>query len=95
MRIRAVLIALFSTFLITTQSQAADIPKKAVRPQEFCVCGYNTRTTCDGTYVHYISDCYDENNNYCGYDDQVPGDQCSGVRKFTRKHLKLHTGEQK
>jgi hypothetical protein len=53
-------------------------PMSGVRLKEFCVCGYNTRTVCDGTYLHYISDCYDENNTYCGYDDQATGDLCPG-----------------
>jgi hypothetical protein len=40
----------------------------------FCVCGYNMRTECDaGGYLHYISDCFDDDANYCGYDDQVSG----------------------
>lgn len=55
-----------------------------VHPLEFCVCGNNTRTQCDGTYLHYISDCYDENNNYCGYDDQVTGEMCFGQRRMKR-----------
>lgn len=40
----------------------------------FCVCGYNTRNECDaGGYLHYVSDCFDEDGTYCGYDDQVSG----------------------
>jgi hypothetical protein len=49
---------------------------------------YNARTECEGTYLHYISDCYDENNNYCGYDDQAPGAWSEPyilVRQVTRR----------
>jgi hypothetical protein len=59
-----------------------------VRPKDVCICGYNPRTECDGTYLHYISDCYDENSNYCGYDDQVPGDMCTGQGTMKRIRLK-------
>jgi hypothetical protein len=40
---------------------------------EFCVCGWNTRTLCDrGGFVHYISNCYDEDQKYCGFDQSLP-----------------------
>jgi hypothetical protein len=53
------------------------------KPQELCVCGWNVRTICDGSYWHYISDCYDEKQNYCGYDDQGDG-PCSDNALETR-----------
>ncbi len=57
------------------------------RPRELCVCGYNTRMVCDGSYYHFVSDCLDETGAYCGYDDQTDGpcdQRTSRLRKVLR-----------
>lgn len=44
------------------------------KSQEICICGYNPQTYCDGALEHYVSECYDENLDFCGIDDQVIGE---------------------
>jgi hypothetical protein len=51
---------------------------------EFCACGYNSRQICDGSYIHYISDCYDETGTYCGYDDQTDGPCDANLKRLRR-----------
>jgi hypothetical protein len=46
------------------------------RPITFCVCGYNKTNDCDGETLWAYSDCYDENNNFCGTSVQRHG-SCS------------------
>jgi len=82
---RAVLVSCAVLFI--RPAFAADLKRAA--PLELCVCGYNMRTQCDGTYLHYISDCFDENNNYCGYDDQISGEQCGGSLPMQRRKMLL------
>jgi hypothetical protein len=60
-------------------SAGATIAKPKVK--ELCVCGFNPREVCDeGNYKHSISDCYDEENRPCGYDDQVIG-RCDALKR--------------
>jgi hypothetical protein len=86
-RFLAIVIMLFVSSSLQAQSVDSGLVKK--RPKSLCVCGYNTRTTCDGTYTHYISDCYDEQMNYCGYDDQI-GELCGDIRRYRKRVSKPH-----
>jgi hypothetical protein len=87
-------VAIFFGASISNQASAADLGK-GYSPKEVCICGYNTRIECDGTYMHYISDYFDENSNYCGYDDQATGDQCSNItrnmKRITRPMRPAHS----
>lgn len=56
--------------LIIAAATSIVVPARA---DEICICGYNPYLYCDGSYEHYVSECYTELNNFCGYDDQLTG----------------------
>jgi hypothetical protein len=77
-------VTVFAAFAAT----AAERPASHSKPKELCVCGWNERTECDvGGYRHIISDCFDENNTPCAYDDQVSG-RCDSLNTPRRKRAR-------
>jgi hypothetical protein len=62
--------------IVQIHQQRFGLRQKSIRhaADGICVCGYNTRVYCDaGGYQHYVSDCFDDDGNNCGYDDQASG----------------------
>jgi hypothetical protein len=62
----------------------------AVMAQEICICGYAAGTYCDGSMEHYISECYTENDQFRGYDDQLIG-ECPAITPLRRTDLGKYT----
>jgi hypothetical protein len=88
------LILVLLVLLTSKIALAADLnpykPPPAGQTKELCVCGYNPYEQCDGTYIHRISQCYDESGKYCGYHDEITGQQCGNVfYKKNRRHTSV------
>jgi hypothetical protein len=53
-------------------------PYEQALADQICICGFNAQAYCDGSWEHYVPECYTVQNNPCGYDDQIIG-SCSNA----------------